>query len=33
MPLSVYEVMMVLGSFGTMLIALLALIISTINKK
>ncbi|WP_235001696.1 putative holin-like toxin [Halobacillus sp. Marseille-P3879] len=33
MPISVYEVMMVLFSFGTLLIALLALIIDLINKK
>ncbi|MCP3029431.1 putative holin-like toxin [Halobacillus sp. A5] len=33
MPISVYEVMMVLFSFGTLLITLLALIIDLINKK
>ncbi|WP_242985900.1 MULTISPECIES: putative holin-like toxin [Oceanobacillus] len=32
MPVGMYEVMMVLGSFGTLLIALLALIISMIKK-
>ncbi|WP_318035963.1 putative holin-like toxin [Halobacillus shinanisalinarum] len=33
MPISMYEVLMVLFSFGTFLIALLALIIKLINKK
>ncbi|WFT75074.1 MULTISPECIES: putative holin-like toxin [Halobacillus] len=33
MPISMYEVLMVLFSFGTFLIALLALIIKMINKK
>ncbi|WP_377559079.1 putative holin-like toxin [Ornithinibacillus salinisoli] len=28
-----YEVMMVLGSFGTLLIALIALVVSMINDK
>ncbi|WP_240468652.1 putative holin-like toxin [Gracilibacillus sp. YIM 98692] len=31
--MSMYEIFMVLFSFGTMLIALLALIISMINRK
>ncbi|WP_280139679.1 putative holin-like toxin [Oceanobacillus limi] len=31
--LSLYEVMMVLASFGTLLIALLALIVTMINNK
>ncbi|WP_176330336.1 putative holin-like toxin [Oceanobacillus rekensis] len=31
--MSMYEVMMTLGSFGTFLIALLALVITLINKK
>ncbi|MFC4023446.1 MULTISPECIES: putative holin-like toxin [Oceanobacillus] len=31
--MSMYEVMMVLGSFGTFLIALLALVTTLINKK
>ncbi|WP_249869417.1 putative holin-like toxin [Oceanobacillus saliphilus] len=31
--MSMYEVMMVLGSFGTFLIALLALVATLVNKK
>ncbi|WP_222704851.1 putative holin-like toxin [Oceanobacillus massiliensis] len=31
--MSVYEVLMVLGSFGTLLIALLGLVTTLINKK
>ncbi|MCP3031727.1 putative holin-like toxin [Halobacillus sp. A1] len=33
MPISMYEVLTVLFTFGTFLIALLALIIEMINKK
>jgi len=33
MPMSIFEVMMVLLGFGTFLIAMLGLIISMINKK
>ncbi|MFC7062936.1 putative holin-like toxin [Halobacillus seohaensis] len=33
MPISVYEVLMVLFTFGMFLIALLALVIKMINKK
>ncbi|WP_240508102.1 putative holin-like toxin [Virgibacillus indicus] len=31
--MGMYEVLMVLGSFGTLLIALLALVITMINNK
>ncbi|MGN8645560.1 putative holin-like toxin [Gracilibacillus sp. HCP3S3_G5_1] len=33
MPLGMYESLMVLFSFGTFIIALLALIVSMINRK
>jgi len=33
MPMSVYETLMVLASFGTFMIALLALVVTMINKK
>ncbi|WP_204499468.1 putative holin-like toxin [Aquibacillus albus] len=33
MPLSMYESFVVLFSFGTFIVALLALIVSLINKK
>ncbi|WP_369797396.1 putative holin-like toxin [Paucisalibacillus sp. EB02] len=33
MPLRIYEVMMVLGNFGTLLLSLLALVLTMINKN
>ncbi|MTW87620.1 putative holin-like toxin [Virgibacillus dakarensis] len=33
MPLSIYEVLMVMLTFGTFLIALLTLVLRMINKK
>ncbi|HLR69753.1 putative holin-like toxin [Virgibacillus alimentarius] len=32
-PISVYEALMVMVSFGTLLIALVALVVTLINKK
>nr|WP_176555880.1 putative holin-like toxin [Virgibacillus ndiopensis] len=33
MPLSIYEVLMVMFAFGTFLVALLTLVMKMINKK